>query len=304
MPELHALVVGSLNMDLLLSVARPPAPGETLLAQAAELQPGGKGANQAVAARRLGISVRMLGRVGSDALGDGLLAALGREGVLTDAVLRSSGISGMASVSLTPGGENAIVVAQGANRELSAQDVLDLPAERFASRVLLAQLEVPLAAVEAALRRGRELGATTILNPAPAPKGGLPAELLRAADWLVPNEVEAAGLTGEAQPESAARALLKMGPHAVIVTLGARGALVATERETRRIAAPKVEAVDTTGAGDTFLGALAYWVVRHGEDPFGAAALGVVAGSLSTLRRGAQAGMPTAEELRAAGAQT
>ena len=303
MPELEALVVGSLNMDLLLSVLRPPAPGETLLAQAAELQPGGKGANQAVAARRLGLSVGMVGRVGRDALGDALVAALEREGIDTTDVLRTSGVSGMASISLTPDGENAITVAQGANALLSAQDVLAISEERFGCSVLVAQLEVPLLAVAAALQRGKALGATTILNPAPVPAEGLPEGFLRSVDWLVPNELEAAALSGEREPGQAAKVLLEMGPRAVIITMGSRGALVAAQGETRHIAAPQVRVVDTTGAGDTFLGALAYWVARHGEDPFGAAALAVRAGALSTQQRGAQAGMPTAAALREAGAE-
>lgn len=302
MPEVQALVVGSLNMDLLLSVARPPAPGETLLAQRADLHPGGKGGNQAVAASRLGVLVRMVGRVGQDALGDGLLRALQAEGIDTADVLRTDEATGMASVSLTPGGENSIIVAQGANALLSAEDIARVPELRFRAKVVVAQLEVPIPTVAAALRRAKALGQATILNPAPAPADGLPGELLADADWIAPNEVEAYALTGEQSPERAATALLAKGPRAVIITLGAKGALVATGEETRLIPAPKVEAVDTTGAGDTFLGALAYWVCRRGEDPFGAAALAVQAGALATTRRGAQAGMPTASQLRAAGA--
>jgi ribokinase len=244
----------------------------------------------------------MLGRIGRDPLGDGLLAALASEGVDAGDVLRTDGTSGMASVSLTPDGENAIIVAQAANARLTPDDVAAVLEERYESRVLLVQLEIPPETVAAALRRGKALGATTILNPAPAPKGGLPAEILRAADWIVPNEMEAAGLAGGGTPEESAKALLAMGPRAVIITLGAKGALVATRDEMRRIAAPHVQPIDTTGAGDTFLGALGFFVSRYGEDPFGAAALAVRAGALSTTRRGAQAGMPTEEQLRTAGA--
>lgn len=301
MPEAQALVVGSLNMDLLLSMERQPAPGETMLAQSSEMQPGGKGANQAVAARRLGTSVAMVGRVGQDALGDALIAALVEEGIDAADVQRVDVATGMASIALLPGGENAIVVAQGANGSLAPEDILALPQERFAVRVLVAQLEVPLASVAAALSRAHAAGALTILNPAPAPPEGLPEEILRHCAWLVPNAGEAAALSGEADPERAARALLLRGPRAVIVTLGGDGALVATRERVQRIAPPKVQVVDTTGAGDTFLGALAYWVCRHGEDAFGAAALAVRAAALSTTRRGAQAGMPTAAALAQAG---
>ncbi len=294
MPEHDILVVGSINMDLVLEVAAPPRPGETVLARKAELLPGGKGANQAVAASRLGSRVRMVGMVGEDAIGVALRQGLAAEGILTDTVDTAPGMSGMAAISLTPDGENAITVAQGANGELAAARILALPDELFACKALLVQLEVPLAAVAAAARRARAQGAIILLNPSP-PRQDL-EEAVGLSQWLVPNRLEATLLTGIADPAAAGRALLAQGPEVVCVTLGAEGALVVTRGEERQIAAPKVQAVDTTGAGDAFMGALAV-ALCEGRDPFGAAEFAVAAGALATRRKGAQAALPTREEL-------
>lgn len=294
MPEHDILVVGSVNMDLVLEVAAPPRPGETVLARKAELLPGGKGANQAVAASRLGSRVRMVGMVGEDAIGVALRQGLAAEGILTDTVDTAPGMSGMAAISLTPDGENAITVAQGANGELAAARILALPDELFACKALLVQLEVPLAAVAAAARRARAQGAIILLNPSP-PRQDL-EEAVGLSQWLVPNRLEATLLTGIADPAAAGRALLAQGPEVVCVTLGAEGALVVTRGEERQIAAPKVQAVDTTGAGDAFMGALAV-AFCEGRDPFGAAEFAVAAGALATRRKGAQAALPTREEL-------
>ena len=294
MPEHDILVVGSINMDLVLEVAAPPRPGETVLARKAELLPGGKGANQAVAASRLGSRVRMVGMVGEDAIGVALRQGLAAEGILTDTVDTAPGMSGMAAISLTPDGENAITVAQGANGELAAARILALPDELFACKALLVQLEVPLAAVAAAARRARAQGAIILLNPSP-PRQDL-EETVGLSQWLVPNRLEATLLTGIADPAAAGRALRAQGPEVVCVTLGAEGALVVTRGEERQIAAPKVQAVDTTGAGDAFMGALAV-ALCEGRDPFGAAEFAVAAGALATRRKGAQAALPTREEL-------
>lgn len=290
----EALVVGSINMDLVLEVAAPPRPGETVLATASALLPGGKGANQAVAASRLGLKVRMVGLVGDDGVGDSLRAGLAAEGVLIDSVARVAGMSGMAAISLTPDGENAITVAQGANASLSANAILALPDGIFDCQALLLQLEVPLPAAIAAARRARQGGALVLLNPSP-PQADL-AELLPLTDWLVPNRLEAELLTGLREPAAAARALLAAGPQAVFVTLGGQGALVVTRDKERLVAAPRVEPVDTTGAGDAFLGALAYAHCR-GMDTFRAAELAVAAGAAATQRRGAQTALPALGDL-------
>jgi ribokinase len=203
-------------------------------------------------------------------------------------------MSGMAAISLTPDGENAITVAQGANGELAAARILALPDELFACKALLVQLEVPLAAVAAAARRARAQGAIILLNPSP-PRQDL-EEAVGLSQWLVPNRLEATLLTGIADPAAAGRALLAQGPEVVCVTLGAEGALVVTRGEERQIAAPKVQAVDTTGAGDAFMGALAV-ALCEGRDPFGATEFAVAAGALATRRKGAQAALPTREEL-------
>ncbi len=290
------LVVGSINMDLVLEVSAPPRPGETILARGAQLQPGGKGANQAVAASRLGCKVRMVGLVGGDAIGAGLRQGLGDEGVLTDTVETAPVMSGMAAISLTPDGENAITVAQGANAELAAERILALPDRAFVCRTLLLQLEVPLAAAVAAARRARAAGAMVLLNPSP-PRQDL-QELLALAHWLVPNRLEAEILTGLKDPAAAGRALLAAGPEVVCVTLGAEGALVMTGGEERHIAAPHVEAVDTTGAGDAFMGALAA-AICQGRDPFAAAEFAAAAGALATRRKGARAALPTLQDLEA-----
>ena len=295
MPETaEALVVGSINMDLVLEVLAPPRPGETVLARSSALLPGGKGANQAVAASRLGLRVRMVGLVGDDGVGAALRAGLDAEGVLTDSVARTRGMSGMAAITLTPDGENAITVAQGANAALGPEAILALPEEVFACRALLLQLEVPLPTAVAAARRARQHGALVLLNPSP-PRADL-GELLALTGWLVPNRLEAEILTGLSEPWAAARALLAHGPQAVFVTLGGEGALVATRQAERLVPAPRVAPVDTTGAGDAFLGALAYAACR-GLDPFAAAGLAVAAGAAATQRRGAQAALPTLRDL-------
>lgn len=294
----QALVVGSINMDLVLQVGAPPRPGETILASHAELLPGGKGANQAVAASRLGLRVRMAGLVGDDAVGAALREGLAREGVLTDTVAGARGMSGMAAITLMPDGENSITVAQGANGELTPAFVEGLPAEAFACEVLLLQLEVPVASATLAARRARAAGAQVLLNPSPPCEGT--GELLPLSTWVVPNRLEAEMLTGLADPAAAARAVLQQGPQAVFVTLGAEGALVATRDGERLVAAPEVRVVDTTGAGDAFLGALAY-ALCQGLDPFAAASLATLAGAAATRRRGAQAALPTLDGLRALG---
>lgn len=288
-------------MDLTLRVPRSPKPGETMLAQASALNPGGKGGNQAVAAARLGCSVRMLGLVGRDALGEGLRQALRSAGVDAELVQKVDATTGMASIVVRDDGENEIIVAQGANALLGPGYVDALDDGELRAKVLVAQLEIPVPAVVSAARRLRRLGATFILNPAPAPAEPLPGEIWEFVDWITPNRGEAERLTGEADPERAARRLLAQGAKAVVVTLGGDGALVATAARMEHLPPHPVQVLDTTGAGDAFIGGLAFQAARDDADPFQAARIATYCGALAATRAGAQSG-PTLAELRAAGA--
>lgn len=281
-------VMGSANMDLVAYVAVAPRRGETVTGRAFHTVPGGKGANQALAAARSGAHVSMIGAVGADAFGDRLRAALDDAGVATDGLRTARGASGTAHIVVDDDGGNAIVVVPGANASVDALAPGD--EQRIAAAgTLLLQLEIPLAGVLAGARAAREHGVRTVLTPAPARP--LPAELLAVTDLLVPNEHEAAVLTGKDDPYDAAAALLAQVPE-VVVTLGARGALHAVRgAEPRHVPAPRVRAEDSTAAGDTFVGALA---VALGEGrPTGAAlAWASAAAALSVQRPGASASMP------------
>ncbi|MFJ9948276.1 ribokinase [Kitasatospora sp. NPDC091207] len=291
-------VVGSVNRDLVLTVEELPRPGETVLARDFVEGVGGKGANQAVAAARLGSSVRLVARVGADA--DAILRALAAEGVDIEAVRPAPGATtGIASVVVDGAGENTIVVNPGANAALS---VADLPARlsRSAGEVVLVQHEIPAEVVAAAVLRAREQDGTVVLNPAPARP--VAPEVLAAVDVLVPNLGELATLLGAERPDTldGARALLERAAlpcRAVVVTLGADGALVKQPgRPAAHLPAPAVEAVDTVGAGDTFCGALADALAR-GTDLLTAAERAVRAASLAVTGRGAQSAMPSAAQL-------
>ncbi len=281
-------VVGSLNLDLVARVPHLPAAGETVLGGALARHHGGKGGNQAVAAARLGAPVAFYGAVGDDGFGAELVASLAVEGVDTGGVLRAPGASGCALISVADDGENAICVLPGAN----AAAPLPPPDWPTALRLLLLQLEVPLPTVTAWARAARAAGVPVLLNAAPMAR--LPAALLRAVDLLLLNEGELQALGVQGAREAAA-----LGPRSVVVTRGAQGALAWHEgREWHQPALP-VPAVDTTGAGDTFSGALAaaLWQGR----PFGEAlARAAAAASLACTRIGARAAMPTADELASA----
>jgi ribokinase len=290
------LVVGSLNLDVVVPVDRHPAPGETVLGGDHAQLPGGKGANQAVAVARLGRSVAMVGRVGADDPGRRLRAALEAEGVdvrhLRD---DPHAPSGLAMISVTDGGENTIVVSPGANGRVGADDIADAAGMLAAARVTLIQLEIPPAAVAAAVAAA---GGTLVLNPAPARR--LDAGLLRRVDVLVPNRSELALLAGADVPEragdAAGLAARLDGPRAVVVTLGADGAVVRDESGAAHLPAPAVDAVDATGAGDAFCGALSD-ALAGGAALVEAARWGVRAASVSVTRPGAMAAMPTRAEL-------
>ncbi|NEE54810.1 ribokinase, partial [Streptomyces sp. SID8455] len=247
-------VLGSTNMDLVAYTARAPERGETVTGREFRTIPGGKGANQAVAAARAGGEVAMIGAVGDDVYGTRLRDGLEHAGVDTDLLHTAEGPSGTAHIVVDDSGSNAIVVIPGANGTVTALGPGEIAAIAAAD-LLLMQLELPLSAVVEGARAARSQGVRTILTPSPVQP--LPEELWDHIDLLVPNEHEAAELSGQAEPHAAAQILLRQVPE-VIITLGAKGSLYAARGgEPVLFEAPEVRAVDTTGAGDTFVGALA-----------------------------------------------
>ena len=290
-------VVGSLNLDLVVRVARLPGPGETVTGDDVFRNPGGKGANQAVAAARLGRRVAMVGRVGDDDAGRELLGSLEADAVDTSQVRVVAGVpSGIALITVSEDGENQIVVSPGANARLTPDDVGQAGAALRAAAVTLLQLEVPLEAVAAAARAA---GGTVVLNPAPV--RDLPEELLAEVDVLVPNRVELAQLAGGAEPGTVAEATRLAGrlpARAVVVTLGADGCLVVEGGDATHVPAVAVRAVDTTAAGDAFCGGLAD-ALAGGATLEDAARRAVRVAAAACLRPGAQASLPTPGELQA-----
>jgi ribokinase len=275
--------------------------GETVLGSDLATFPGGKGANQAVAAARLGASVAFLGRVGTDSFAGYLRDNLDREGVATGQLLAVPGPSGVALITVDPAGDNSIIVAPGANARLTAAGIEAARAAFEAARVVSAQLEVPVEAVEAAARLAAASGARFILNLSPARE--VPPALLAAADPLVVNEHEAAFLLGEGRPDpersrpaASAAALLARGPRSVVITLGADGAYTADASGGAHVRSPAVTVVDTTGAGDAFTGALA-WRLSLGDTLPGAAALAARVGAAAVTARGAQGSYPTLDRV-------
>ena len=287
-------VVGSLNLDLVIRVAELPGPGETVSGGDLFRNPGGKGANQAVAAARLGRRVAMVGCVGDDQAGHELLASLEAAGVDGSRVRVVEGVpSGTACITVSEDGENQIVVSPGANARLTPDDVAAAAAVRSAAVTLL-QLEVPLETVAAAARAA---GGRVVLNPAPV--RALPAELLGRIDVLVPNRVELARLAGGPVPrtvEQAAELAGRLGVRAVVVTLGADGALVVEDGRAGHVPAVPVRPVDTTAAGDAFCGGLSD-ALAGGAGLQEAARRAVRVAAAACLRPGAQASLPTPAEL-------
>ena len=294
------LVIGSSNTDMVIKSPVLPAPGETVLGGAFLMNPGGKGANQAVAAARLGGKVSFLAKVGADVFGEQAIRGFEKEGIDTEYVLTDEDApSGVALILVDGKGENLISVASGANGRLSPKDVSTHREAIEQAEILLLQLETPLDTVASAISAGHEAGKLIILNPAPAAE--LSADLLAKVDILTPNEHEAAMLTGipvtdVSSAQSAATALQQMGVKTVIITMGSQGVLLQTESDRIMIPAPTVEVVDTTAAGDTFNGALAA-SLASGNDLEEAAKLAVKAASISVTRMGAQASCPTLSDL-------
>ncbi|MFG0332922.1 MAG: ribokinase [Maioricimonas sp. JB049] len=300
-PSPRIAVVGSINMDLVVRCERLPRPGETIIGIDAREVSGGKGANQAVAAARLGASVAMVGRVGSDGFGETLLGSLQAEGIHVNHVARTPDCSsGLAIVAVETSGENAITVVPGANGRLSPEDVRAAADVIEAADVLLLQLEVPTESVIAASQIARAAGTRVILDPAPAPSE-VPEKLL-AVDLLCPNESEAAALTGlpvesEQQLQAAARRLATTSGAEVIITLGARGTLYHRhDGQTVHVPAFPCTAVDTTAAGDAFAAALALQLAE-GSDVPAAIRFANAAGAIAASRHGAQPGMPTRDDV-------
>ncbi len=288
-------------MDLVTRASRLPRAGETLIGQSFSTVPGGKGANQAVASARLGAEVAMIGCVGTDAYGDQLRDALLVEGIDCQAVSTVDGSSGVALIVVDDSSQNAIVIVAGSNGELTPAAMQAVDAVLQAGEVIVCQLEVPMDTVGYTLKRGRELGKTVILNPAPA-SGPLPTEWYASIDYLIPNESEASALSGVTvdsldSARLAATQLIKAGADKVIITLGAEGALFADGERFEHLAAPKVKAVDTTAAGDTFVGGFAAALV-NGKSETQAIRFGQVAAALSVTRDGAQPSIPTLNDVQ------
>jgi ribokinase len=295
---IDVFVMGSINQDFVLRVERRPEPGETVTNAGLSTHNGGKGANQASAAALLGASVAFLGRVGDDEFGEPLVRALREKGIDTSLIERVPDAStGAAFITVTPDGENAITVAPGANRSLTPEDV-DAASDAIGdARVFVAQMEIPVQTVLRAVEVATEKGARALVNLAPTFE--VPRELLEKLDPLVVNEHEAAFLLGREVEGvdgalSAALELLSSGPRSAVITVGEAVAVLATGESVEHLPAPKVDVVDTTGAGDAFVGALATRLA-HGASLEEAVAYAVRAGAAAVTKEGAQGALPTPE---------
>jgi ribokinase len=296
MPAGRVVVVGSVNVDLMVTTSRLPRPGETVIGETFARHLGGKGANQAVAAARAGASVAFVGAVGHDADGDESIAALAAEGIDVSRVERVDARTGVAIIAVAADGENQIVVAPGANAFLRtmAASLPDLPA---GPGVMLTCLEIPMLCVTAAVHAALRIGLLSIVNPAPA--AALPDEVLGAGVIFTPNEDELLAMSGAADLDSGVSSLIDAGARAVAVTLGARGALLAEGERRRMVPARPVEVVDATGAGDTFSGVLAAWLAS-GSDLEAGVEAAICAAGLTVSRPGARDGMPGQSAIEAA----
>ena len=297
-------VIGSTNMDLVTTVERMPVWGETVLARRFETSFGGKGANQAVAAAKLGAEVAMVTNIGDDALGTSALKNFESYAIDTRHVRRIENQSTGTATILVDGatGDNAILIVAGANGDLSAADVEAAGEDLKRCDLILLQLEIKLETAYAAIRFGRKHGVRTVLNPAPA-RASLDMSVVTQTSFLIPNETELAILTGmpvehDAEVAAAAQSLVRQGVETVIVTLGARGSLIASREGSRRIAPVKVQAVDTTGAGDAFIGAFARFSAA-GLPLDAALAEATRYSALSVTRPGAQKSFATEAEFAA-----
>lgn len=295
------LVIGSLNLDMVVNVDHTPAVGETILSDAMEMIPGGKGANQACAAGRLGADVAILGAVGNDMYADKELESLQASGVdVSHVIRRKEGNTGVALITVNSDGDNSIVVVSGTNATLSKEDIdanINLIKE---SNIVIFQLEIPLETVTYAAKKAKEFGKTVILDPAPVPKK-FPKELYQYVDIIKPNETELGMLTGfgdsEEELNQAAELLKGYGVKDVLVTLGEKGVYInSAKKGMSKIPAIKVRAVDTTAAGDSFTAALAM-MLAEGKDIEEAAEFANCVSAIVVTRKGAQSSIPTMEEV-------
>lgn len=294
------IVIGSSNVDMVVRTSHLPAPGETILGGEFFMNQGGKGANQAVAIKRLGGNLIFMAKLGNDVLGRQSVGYFKKEGIDTRYIaLDEDSASGVALISVDDHAENSIVVASGANMLLNEQDVDKMLEEMCEGDILLMQLEIPLQTVEYAARKAFGKGVKVVLNPAPA--RSIPKELFRHLYMVTPNRIEAEMLTGikianDADVEKVAEEICAMGVKNVIITLGSKGCLIREEGVSYRIDAFKVEPVDTTAAGDTFNGALCVGL-SEGMDLKQAAVMASKASSIAVTRMGAQSSIPYREEL-------
>lgn len=294
MPDI--LVIGSLNADLVVRAPHFPKPGETISGEDLQIIPGGKGANQAVAAARQGASVAMVGRVGKDSFGPFLVDSLKSNQVNITNVFADESATGTAIIIVDEAGQNSIVLSAGANGQVSSKDIDSIDID---AKILLLQLEIPLETVIHAAKWGKQKGMTVILNPAPARE--LPDELIASIDYITPNETELSLLTDssvkdEVSSEQAAQVLLQRGAKNVIVTLGSKGALIVNASNTTHVDSYKVDVVDTTAAGDSFIGGFASALIR-GVELEEAVKYANACGALAATKFGAQPSLPTKEEV-------
>ena len=300
----NIVVIGSTNTDMVVKASHLPAGGETVLGGEFLMNAGGKGANQAVAAARYGNRVVFVAKTGNDLFGERVRSSLREDDIVTDYVsVDPLHPSGVALITIDARAENCIVVASGANMYLSTADVDAAREEISAADVVLMQLESPIETVTYAARMAAEAGVKVVLNPAPAPDKPLPEELMRSLYLITPNRSEASRLSGIevkdlASAREAAKAILDRGPQSVIITLGGDGSLVYDGQEFTFIEATKVEAVDTTAAGDTYNGVLAT-MIAEGRNLIDAAREASLAAAISVTRMGAQPAAPTRAEVAA-----
>jgi len=305
--DVRVVVVGSSNFDVVVNAERPPREGENILATNLKFFPGGKGANQAVAVKRLGAQVTFIGAVGTDIIGDFLVGHLEASGIDTHWVRREpERSSGCAFISIYPSGNNSIVVDPGANRTLTPKDIDDAHETLAEADAVLTVLEIPMETVEEVLRAGRKAGKLTVLDAGPPRQCS--AEILRLADIVSPNETELEALSretvsGHESAAKAARKLLDLGAETVVVKMGSDGSMLVTTGGATHFPASKVEAVDPTAAGDAFTAALTVRLAM-GEKIDEAMRYANLAGALAVTRLGALPSLPTREEVDAFAAGT
>lgn len=293
-------VIGSLNMDLVVNVDAMPKPGQTIIGSNFKEVPGGKGANQAVAMARLNGNVSMIGKVGEDGFGQTLISSLKNDKVDTTYIQTAKGSTGVALITVDKNAQNSIVVSPGANFEVKEEDIDNNIKAIENSDIVVLQLETPLNTIKYALNKAKELNKYTILNPAPAVK--LDDEIIKNVDLLTPNETELEIISGvsietEEDIQKAAQIMIEKGVKELIVTLGSKGSLYINKEKSMFKKAYKVEAVDTTAAGDSYTGALA---VALSQDKGIADAMDFASkvGALSVLKEGAQSSLPTLEDVK------